>query len=227
MSRFESTVRSAMVSLVPEQWLQKIRARRRAALFVRAGVVFVHIPRTAGTSITNALYGRFMGHFGLRDFLDVAPPAARSLPRFTIVRNPWDRAVSAWSFARAGGGNSASGRVQVHRVEQYDLPAFSTFERFVLEWLPQQPIETIDGIFRPQYCYFDRAAANLGFDHVGRLENLPATEHWLTETLGRPIAFTRQNASPREDYRSYYTARMRDEIARLYADDIAALGYSF
>lgn len=227
MIQFFGGLRASVVASTPEPVLQRIRARRRANCFRAAGVVFVHVPRTAGTSITSALYGRFIGHFGLVDLLAVAPADVLALPRFTIVRNPWDRLVSAWSFASAGGGASHHAAIRVHNPEQYAVPEFATFERFVEEWLPAHDPKHIDGIFRPQQDYVLDRQGKLDFDHCGRLESLAATEEWLSDTLHRPIAFTRQNASARTSYRDYYTPRLRDLVARMYAADIALLNYEF
>src|SRR5436190_384652 len=117
---FFSEMRASLVSRVPESLLQQLRAFRRAELFRATGVAFVHVPRTGGTSAVGAIYGRFIGHFGLADLKAVAPADVLVLPRFAIVRNPWDRAVSAWAFARAGGGgDSQFGTIRINRPQRY------------------------------------------------------------------------------------------------------------
>lgn len=216
-----------VVEFAPEQPLRRLRARRRCAVFAQAGVVFIHVPRTAGTSIVHAIYGRFIGHFGLDDLLAVAPAEVVALPRFAIARNPWDRLVSAWALAAGGSRQAASAEVRVHRPGQYAVPAFTSFERFVEEWLPARDLDKRDGIFRPQHHYLTDAAGRIDLTHCGRMENLAATEQWLADTLGRPIALERRNTSVRAAYRDYYTPRLRDMVAQFYAADIALLGYDF
>ena len=55
-----------------------------------------------------------------------------------------------------------------------------------------------------------------------------ATEDWLQEVLGRAIKIPHVNRSgDKIDHRSFYTAEMRDSIARIYADDISIFGYDF
>ncbi|MFC3175051.1 sulfotransferase family 2 domain-containing protein [Novosphingobium bradum] len=222
-----SGLRSTAASTIPETVRQRVRARLRAGAFRDAGVAFIHVPRTAGTSISSAVYGRFIGHFGLADLKAVGPRDVLTLPRFSVVRNPWDRLVSAWSFARAGGGDSEVGTIRIHRPAQYAVPQFATFARFVEEWLDQREPGRIDGVFRPQHGYLLDAGGAMDFTHVGRLENIGQTEAWLSATLGRPIAFQPQNEAPRTDYRAYYTPRLRDIVARIYARDIELLGYDF
>lgn len=215
--------------MVPEPLLQRLRAWRRRDDFRRAGVVLVHVPRTAGTSLAQALYGRFVGHFSLADLMAVAPRDVLALPRFAIVRNPWDRLVSAWSFARAGGGSGGdgSGRVTIHHPEQYQGAEFASFERFVNEWLAGRELASLDGVFRQQISYLRLRDGTMPLSHLGRLETMGETESWLGEVLGRPVRLGRANASERSDYRSYYTPQLRDLVGEIYADDIAALGYDF
>ena len=224
---FVSGLRAAMASSMPEALRQRLSAGLRADLFRQTGVAFIHVPRTAGTSIGSALYGRFIGHFGLADLVAVAPRNVLALPRFTMVRNPWDRLVSAWSFARAGGGQSEVGTIRVHRPGQYAAPAFATFETFVETWLGARDLDRRDGVFRPQHRYLLDRQGRLDFTHVGRVEAIGEPEAWLSDTLGRAVTFGQENASPRQAYRDYYTPRLRDIVGQAYARDIALLGYDF
>jgi hypothetical protein len=224
---FFPELRASLVSVAPEALLRHLRARRRSTLFREAGVAFVHVPRTAGTSAASAIYGRFIGHFGLADLLAAAPADVLALPRFTLVRNPWDRLVSAWSFARAGGGRSEFGMIRMHRPELYAGPEFASFAGFVETWLAARHIEQLDGVFRPQHGYLLDTAGSMDFSHVGRIEALGETEAWLSDTLGRRITLGAQNASERTPYRDYYTPALRDRVAAIYARDIALLGYDF
>src|SRR5215469_6624176 len=84
--------------------------------------LFIHIPRTAGNSLQSVLapysedhltwgafqdgverfevQGRYTGgkHFRLQDYADrVRPETFSKLFKFTVVRNPWARAIS-WFF---------------------------------------------------------------------------------------------------------------------------------
>ena len=224
---FADSIRPLVTSVLPESTLQRIRARRRASAFREAGVAFIHVPRAAGTSVAEALYGGFIGHFGVRDLIAAAPKDVLALPRFAIARNPWDRAVSAWSFAKAGGGTSAGGGVRVARAGRYAIAAFDTFESFVTEWLAVRDPEGLDGIFRPQVHYLLDRDGQLALDHLGRLDRIGETQEWLSDTLGRHIVIAHENASPRSDYRDYYTPETRDLVARIYARDIALLGAEF
>ena len=84
-------------------WFETLRAYRARNNFRRAGVAFVHVPRAAGLSISRTLYNRDIFHFSASQMRRVLPADVLNLPRFAIVRNPWDRTVSAYHFATQGG----------------------------------------------------------------------------------------------------------------------------
>lgn len=122
----------------------------------------VHVPRTAGDSLTQSVYGRPIGHFTLQDLLFVAPQEVASLPRFAVVRNPWSRLVSAWSFAREGGGTGKHA-VKMSHPERYYALASMTFEEFVHRWLEVRPLLDLDGAFHLSR----NISGSIAFDHFG------------------------------------------------------------
>jgi len=64
------------------------------------------VPRSCGTSISNALYGAQIGHFSLRFLRLVTSDAAKRPLTFCVMRDPIDRCVSSFKFVRAGGAES-------------------------------------------------------------------------------------------------------------------------
>lgn len=215
--------------MMPKPWVKQTRAYARRNLFDlyrQSGVVFVHVPRSAGTSVSVSLYSGMIGHNGLAEIETLAPPDILALPRFAVVRNPWDRAVSAWSLARAGRG-TGDNAVTVRGAEQYCIPAFETFERFVLDWLEPRDLGRLDPIFQRQARFLRGTDQHLHYDHLGRFEALGETEAWLSQTLERNIVFPRTNGASPGEYRAHYTPALRDAIARIYAPDVELLGYDF
>ncbi|MBW8783549.1 MAG: sulfotransferase family 2 domain-containing protein [Novosphingobium sp.] len=213
---------------MPEVTLERARARRRRHAFRRAGIVFIHVPRAAGTSVAETIYGGFLGHFTIDQVLRTNPEDVLALPRFTIVRNPWDRAVSAFEFARAGGGiGDGSRRVRIAHPERYRGPTFSAFDRFVREFLATHEIERLDGVFRPQLYYVGSAGGTIPFDHIGRFDRLGETEQWLSDTLQRSIRFPRLNPTERLGYREYYTPELQRIVGDIYESGVKSFGFDF
>jgi chondroitin 4-sulfotransferase 11 len=175
------------------------------------------------------LYGTMLGHFNVQDLISVSPKAVLALPRFTVVRNPWSRAVSAWFFARAGGGLMEPGQphVRIRQPDHYRIPEFASFDSFVNDWLAARRLESLDVVFRQQSDYVLDRAGTLAFDHVGRFENLADTIAWLSECLGRNFALPHTNHSEAGDYRQHYTPQLRQRVAEIYARDVELLGYDF
>ena len=203
-----------------------ILVRRRASLWREAGIVFVHIPKAAGTSINEALYGRFMGHPPASVIKRWAPGDVVKLPSFAVTRNPWARLVSAYRFAKLGVG--AEGIAGMRKPGDYAVHAFESFERFVREWLTVKDLIDLDGVFQPQWrfvCDDDKAVI---VDHVGRLDDLQSTYAYIESLTGRRTQLRSINRSgPPVDYREFYTPQLVKLVGDIYRDDIRIFGYDF
>jgi hypothetical protein len=202
--------------------------RRRSPDWLRAGVVFIHVPKAAGTSISEALYGRFLGHVRAADVKRWASPAVRSLPFVGVTRNPWDRLVSAYRFVRRGGGVGGANAGGVWRPEQYQIPQFETFERFITEWLSRRDPKKLDYVFQPQSQFLCDDKGGIIVDHLGRFEDLESTSDYLRQALPTlsPISQSNRSGAP-VDYRGFYTPKLADLAGSIYREDVARFGYSF
>ncbi|HIG73543.1 MAG TPA: hypothetical protein EYQ24_02885, partial [Bacteroidetes bacterium] len=97
-----------------------------------ARVVFVHIPKTGGLSIANAVYRtEGGGHRTVEEYKrELGPEVFASLVSFTVVREPTERLASAFRFLKRGGINDLD---QAFAAEH--LAPFDTLEDFVTGWL--------------------------------------------------------------------------------------------
>ena len=96
-----------------QAWIKKFRsavgARRitRAqaipGAFRRDGVIFVHVPKAAGSTINLSLFGFRNGHRSIESFWHVDPTFTEEAFKFSFVRHPYLRFVSAYKYLRAGG----------------------------------------------------------------------------------------------------------------------------
>lgn len=71
---------------------------------IETGILFIHIPKTGGVSISKQLYDGLIGHkgyhyykkrFSRKQYID--------LYKFSIVRHPYSRFISSYSFLQNGG----------------------------------------------------------------------------------------------------------------------------
>lgn len=69
----------------------------------RAGVLFIHIPKCGGTSVSCLLYGKNLPHYTAAFWHEVYGDAVADLPGFALMREPLDRLISAYRMVVAGG----------------------------------------------------------------------------------------------------------------------------
>jgi len=194
--------------------------------------LFIHIPKTAGKSV---LAGFGLPEFGraydgglthLEDPYDhkrLAEYAGadwyRDFFKFAFVRNPWDRAVSAFFYLSAGGANAQDKAF----FDDHLAICGGSFAAF-LEVLPALIAHKH---FRPQSYWAKPAEGAAGLDFTGRYERFDEDYGQIARRLGLPPAPARVNASRRRDYRRYYDAAGKKLIKTLYAEDIETFGYRF
>jgi hypothetical protein len=200
--------------------------------------IFIHIPKTAGQSITRALapyadkpgnspFRRLLSHLPVpehpeRAWLrahDKASWLRLKLPRrifdgyhkFAVVRNPYDYAVSYYHFLH---GSRESRR---HR----DSLAWS-FADF-LGYLATK--NRISGIAQSSWVTDRRGM--LIVNELLRFETLEADFARLCARLGITAELPHLNRSDRGSYRDMYGPQEREIADRLFARDLALFGYEF
>ena len=195
--------------------------------FLRTGSLFVHIPKAAGNSVAQAIYGNLGGgHQPISVYQDVFRASAlESFLTFTFVRNPWDRVYSAYTFLAAGGWPEWDAPF----TSKY-LANCSSFEQFVLEIFPDAKARHHIH-FRPMAHFLKDASGEwYPFDVVGRFERFEKDFETVRRAVAPASVLKHRNktkGSRTGAYTSAYTPEMIDMVAGVYAEDIAALGYTF
>lgn len=92
----------------------------------RFQAIFIHVPRTAGTSIASATKAS-KPHIPISRFIAFEPKLHNRLFKFAFVRNPWDRLLSSFSHMRAKAANDPEW-LATHAT----LAQFPDFESFVM-----------------------------------------------------------------------------------------------
>lgn len=133
---------------------------------------------------------------------------------FTFVRNPWDRVCSAFFQCR-----------DKARTPEYKIDPkwkFTNFVKLVLDvdW------PNVNMHFAPQYdsfCYNDEPIEKM---FVGRFERLAKDWAVVADTIGVSPTLPHFNAGGKS-YVWQYDDESMEIVGRLYAPEIAALGYEF
>jgi hypothetical protein len=205
--------------------------------------IFVHIPKTGGTSIETALnmfhgwreenreamFGlvqspellakgwvtRFLQHLSMGELRELLPPALTAdYLSFAWVRNPWDRMVSTYF-------NKDPDMVQQARSQGIDLTELS-FRDFLERTAEVSHVHLLE-----QTRFVTDERGRIIVDFIGRFETLAADFRTLCERLRIQPSLPHRNASTHGHYRQYYTAETRAMVAARYGRDIEMFGYDF
>lgn len=186
--------------------------------------IFVHIPKCAGTALSRTLYGCFAGgHTTLKEYqLIFSPYEFQRYFKFTIVRNPWDRLVSAFLFLKQGGMDKMDREWATQHLDQY-----KTFSDFVVYGL-SDPSVLAWHHFRPQLEFITLDGITPAVDYTGKYETLQTSFKYICDRLGikSPLERVNSTKSRMKGFREYYTPETESIVADVYKDDIKVLGYS-
>lgn len=194
--------------------------------------LFVHIQKTAGTSITYELF-KIMGTKSLyyphsllsnvsldSDYVDFFI--------FGFVRNPWDRLVSWY--------NMTLNRGPINSFHKYTLENSRNFSEFIrcLNVIEEQHEGNIPNLkyykslkFN-QVEYLSDSNGKLRANFIGRFESLKDDMNELSQLLNIPFKPLRKiNNFPHKDYRTYYNDADIEWVANTYNCDIDYFNYSF
>lgn len=219
-------------TLLPARIYEQLRRRKYRKLksnvysckvFEEKKAVFIHIPKCAGISTNQTLFGNLGGgHRTLEEYVELfGEDRLSEYFKFTIVRNPWDRLVSAYFFLKKGGLNETN-RLWFDK----ELGIYDGFDDFVLNWVNETNIWKTQH-FRPQVHYIIDPQNRVQLDFIGYLENINEDFAMIAKRVGVRRRLPAHNKSSHTAYTEYYTDDARERVANVYAKDIKLLGYNF
>jgi len=192
------------------------------------GVVFIHTPKCAGTSVYKTLkmqQPEIGSHIPIKAYYAADAELAPRLNSFTFVRNPWDRFVSAFhylAFHAEGSGDRSFAAANFG-----DEPNFAEFTNRFLSDRKYRCAVLSHPHFRPQVHYVFTADWKHKPKYVFRIEDGLEQLSEITEGLGMELTVESTNFSQRAGYRDYFTEDQADGIGKVYRKDVDMLGYAF
>ncbi|GAJ30602.1 sulfotransferase family 2 domain-containing protein [Acidomonas methanolica] len=150
----------------------------------RSRTLFIHVPKNAGTSINALLYGRVMRHETARYYHHVAPDLFRpDIVRFAIWRDPVERFLSAYDFARRGGGR----HVRIHPRFAAVYRQFRSLEDAIDHVAASRSPYGLDHVFRPQSWYLTDRRGQLLVERIFAFSRIDALPEHIPALAGSTI----------------------------------------
>lgn len=188
--------------------------------------IFVHITKCAGISISKSLFGNLGGaHLRIPHYqLIFSQREFETYFKFTFVRNPWDRLVSAFLFLKKGGANQ-----QDKAWANENLVEFEDFHSFVTKWVNRRNINSWKH-FVPQYKFLCEPRSHTPqVDFIGYFERIEEDFSYLKGKVGgkSDLQHLNKTGGRKRDYQEYYTQAAIQIVADVYEEDIRLFGYDF
>lgn len=194
--------------------------------------IFIHIPKTAGTSITEELKKLPQKQQNLSPKMSKHAKAweVRALLgeeiwhnyfTFSFVRNPWDLMVSSYHWWLQKAVNMEQYKDHAKKIQQMD-----DFREFLRSKYGQKMINERYGDL--YHWLADRKGNKRIVDYIGKVETLQKDWEQICERLElEPTRIGQHNPTQRADYRDYYDYKSKDLVARRFARTIQEFGYDF
>jgi chondroitin 4-sulfotransferase 11 len=240
---FEKTLAEVKMNFI--QSFDKIRLKHEISRRIvknnsNKDCIFVWIPKSAGSSFmrlleeiggikivtiegirhlrpNNGIYS--FGHISLMELVGAGFISSDYFHRafkFTIVRNPYDRAVSLFEYLKKMG----------------NLPPTTTFSIFC-QYLKASAFEPV-GLYNhknlnqlnPQVDWLKGEDGNIMCDYIGKFEDLSRVVLDVSNALDVKLGpLEKSNTSNRKKTEDYYSLEQIEIINQVYDEDFVALGY--
>lgn len=179
--------------------------------------IFVHIDKTAGSSVTKHLGVKRKVHKTAKELINiVGRPAWDNSFSFCFVRNPWDRIYSNYRY-----------RV---RTNQNDLMVNTLdFNDWVKKvFVDKDPFYYNNPkFFAPCTEWITDEAGSVCVNFIGRFENLSEDWAFIANKIKADHELPHINDSKTKSYKTLYSQESIDIIASAFKSDIDMFKYTF
>jgi len=196
-----------------------------AYYYERRNIAFIHIPKTAGTSVCNWMGNNLKGARRLGhkhcDIMEFKEEYHKPKDYFTVVRNPYARLLS-WYFYQ---GQMTKLRINASKWNNlYDKGMIDAFEAGFEKSLDHETYYT-DVCMKNQIDYYD-SSAKFVLRHETIQEQWIDIQRWFMcyEPLPKDNIGIK---GMKIDYKDYYTTKTRKFVEKHFEADLETLKYTF
>ena len=187
-----------------------------------SGVLFVHVPKCAGTTIIRQRPEIAHGHRSASFFAWRDPALFARCFTFGSVRNPYDRLVSAFHYLRSDKTSVRDGAFGTQAVGHY-----KDFQEFVADLGRASARARCLGWvhFLPQTYYLCDRRGRVLVDYVARTETFADDLAHVNEVTGLGLDNIRERSVSRAKWPEFYDSRAARIAEDIYAEDFDTFGY--
>lgn len=195
------------------------RVRKKSPLLKVNGkkVIFIHINKTGGTSVSDAL-GLNKSHLTVKEIIDlIGEENFESSYKFAAVRNPWDKVLSHYKY-----------RV---KTNQTDL---GTKTIPFPEWVVKTYGKNKDPfyydkpkMFQPQVDWLKDYHNRINVNEIMKFEDLSKEFEKVSKHLGLHINLPHLNRTTKTNYKEFYDDHSKSIITDWFAEDLDIFNYEY
>lgn len=180
--------------------------------------IFIHINKTAGTSIGRSLGLNRKAHLTVREVIDqVGNDIWKSSYTFAFVRNPWSKVASHYRY-----------RVKTNQSKLQDRPIpFEEWVRITYGENKDFYYYDVPKMFQPQVEWMKNHHGEIDIDFIGKFENLPRDFEIITHKIGLKTELLHLNHTESNHYRDYYCQETIDIVGSWFEEDVELFNYKF
>ena len=183
-------------------------------------LLFIHVLKAAGISVVKSVYGvDKSNHATIFDYIAEDEIRTKTTKSFAIVRNPYDRLISAYFYLKSGG------RAIIDQAwyELY-ISKYPTLDDFVQNGGLESAISHNAEHFIPQHRFIAESGI-FYVDHIFKLERTEDLLVFLRENGVTKLEKINTNKAPTNKQEFYVSEKSKEIINRLYKTDFDLLDY--
>jgi len=194
--------------------------------------IFIHVPKAGGTSIeTSSLFedqrnisGDYVGgHLTASEYRDQFPWEFERYFKFSFVRNPFDRLVSAFFHLN---NLRATNKYGKKVYNEYILKYNRDFNKFCISFVDNLNINKVTH-FQPQHHFLCDKNGNIIVDFIGKVEDFNRDFNFVKKQINYSGFIGHRLKSKHKYYAHYYNDKTIEIVKKVYWQDLELFGYTF